>query len=276
MSSLKIVKQSESQFTFSLEEGKAAETIVLDKLPWDSKILRRSCARISAITGNAENRSLKFYQPLVETFRKLGLEYVDVRRTQGEWQRIHGLEAAGFSMIDGILEFGATVEKAKPVDLKEDYSLKLATATEAKMVAVAAGQIEFRSRFFNDPITTKYVSEINSEWAKNSCLNKEHGVWLAMHGVQLAGFITCEKRKPADGKPTGVIGLVGVLPQHQGHGLGPVLIQQACNWFFEQGFHKVTVKTQTDNHGAIRLYGKMGFHPIWTAVTLRWAAEAGI
>jgi ribosomal protein S18 acetylase RimI-like enzyme len=273
VSSAKILKQSENQFVFSLEEGMASEIIVLDKLRWDSKILRRNCARISAITGNAENRSSNFYQPLVDTFRQLGLEYVDVRRSQGEWQRIHGLEAAGFCMIDGILEFGSTVDKAKSVEVKRDYSLKLATSADAGMVAAAAGQIEFRSRFFNDPLTAKYAAEINSEWAKNSCLNKDHGVWLAMHGSQVAGFITCEKRKQADAKPTGVIGLVGVLPQHQGHGLGPILVQRACNWFLEQGFQNVTVKTQTDNHGALRLYGKMGFHPIWTAVTLRWAGS---
>lgn len=66
----------------------------------------------------------------------------------------------------------------------------------------------------------------------------------------------------------GTICLVGVDVKYQGKRIGQRLVQEAANYFRENGFVKVDVTTDINNVSAIRMYEKNGFVVIHRGLTL--------
>ena len=53
---------------------------------------------------------------------------------------------------------------------------------------------------------------------------------------------------------------LAVVPQHQGQGLGYLLVQDLLNQTHRIGLYRLTVNTQNDNNTSLALYQKIGFH----------------
>jgi len=53
-----------------------------------------------------------------------------------------------------------------------------------------------------------------------------------------------------------------VLPGYQGHGLGRMLMQTSAEALRSMKFRELTLTVTSDNHTAVRLYEKLGFHTI--------------
>lgn len=53
---------------------------------------------------------------------------------------------------------------------------------------------------------------------------------------------------------------LAVVPQHQGQGLGYLLVQDLLNQTHSMGLYRLTVNTQNDNTTSLALYQKIGFH----------------
>lgn len=53
---------------------------------------------------------------------------------------------------------------------------------------------------------------------------------------------------------------LAVVPQHQGQGLGYLLVQELLNQTHRIGLYRLTVNTQNDNNTSLALYQKIGFH----------------
>jgi ribosomal protein S18 acetylase RimI-like enzyme len=51
----------------------------------------------------------------------------------------------------------------------------------------------------------------------------------------------------------------GVLPSHQGQGLGRQILLQACKLVLNEGYHFISLEVETDNARAIHLYQACGF-----------------
>ena len=253
-------------------DGEPFESVNIKTLDWDSQVLGLRSAALADMTVLKKDTQFPplHYTPLVAELRGWGMQYVIARRPQSEWTRIHALERSGFRAIDGILEFGKALPNYSPVNLPEGLMLRLATERDAESVGRLAQQTFTKSRFHNDPILNKTQTDrVHFEWGKNACLGiAAQGVWLVERETHLAGFITCNLNGT-----TGSIGLVGVNAADAGQGLGVALVAKACQWFSEKKCIQVRVQTQTDNHAAIRLYGKFSFDPLSTQVTLRWAAS---
>jgi ribosomal protein S18 acetylase RimI-like enzyme len=261
---------------FILEaQGHPTEAVVVKFQEWDSEVLGLKCAIIAEM--NSIEQGTPVYSTLVEEFKRLGLQYVTVRRHAGEWLRIQALEAAGFRMIDGIFQFRKDLPgKDFPgrTSSASESIFRLATAADAERVGRLAVDTFKLSRFHNDPVLTHAQAErVHFEWGKNTCLGRTaQAVWLAEKGEDLAGFITCSLHKTgSDGRPSGSIGLVAVADRFSGQGLGGALIGKAWRWFVDEKCHEIRVQTQIDNFAAMRLYSKAGFEAVSTSVTLRWA-----
>jgi ribosomal protein S18 acetylase RimI-like enzyme len=52
---------------------------------------------------------------------------------------------------------------------------------------------------------------------------------------------------------------IAVHPDHQGHGIGTLLLHDAVRAFWRRGAERVTLNTQTDNRSSRRLYHHLGF-----------------
>jgi ribosomal protein S18 acetylase RimI-like enzyme len=57
----------------------------------------------------------------------------------------------------------------------------------------------------------------------------------------------------------GAIQNVGILPAHRGRGLGTALIFAALAGFQQAGLFRVFLDATAQNHGAVRLYKRLGF-----------------
>jgi ribosomal-protein-alanine N-acetyltransferase len=57
----------------------------------------------------------------------------------------------------------------------------------------------------------------------------------------------------------GHLARLAVLPDYQGQGVGTALVVNLLKSFEKQGFVEVTVNTQSNNMGSIKLYKKLGF-----------------
>lgn len=57
----------------------------------------------------------------------------------------------------------------------------------------------------------------------------------------------------------GAIQNIGITPAHRGRGLGTVLIRQALAGFRKVGVQRVYLEVTAQNHGACRLYERLGF-----------------
>jgi len=62
-----------------------------------------------------------------------------------------------------------------------------------------------------------------------------------------------------DAKGYGSIQNLGISPEHRNFGLGTILLQYALQGFFSNGVRRVTLEVTAQNHGAMRLYQRLGF-----------------
>jgi GNAT superfamily N-acetyltransferase len=65
----------------------------------------------------------------------------------------------------------------------------------------------------------------------------------------------------AEGGPVVLLEDVIVSSQYRGTGIGSRLINHILQWAEEEGFLRVSLVTDADNHGAQRFYQRLGFTP---------------
>jgi aminoglycoside 3-N-acetyltransferase I len=67
-------------------------------------------------------------------------------------------------------------------------------------------------------------------------------------------------------KPTAYLYDVGILPQHQGKGMGKALMAFVCDYCRNQGFKEAYVEAESDDLGAVQFYRKTSFSTEMNAV----------
>ena len=78
-----------------------------------------------------------------------------------------------------------------------------------------------------------------------------------------AGFIRCFIRNEEHRPPFGLIGILGVFPEHRRTGIGYNLVWNVLQEFRKHGLDYAYVGTPEINTPAIRLYKKAGFEPLF-------------
>lgn len=93
--------------------------------------------------------------------------------------------------------------------------------------------------------------------------NPEKGrLFVARTRGRLVGMATVLSTvSSAEGGPVLLLEDVIVSASYRGEGIGSVLVEHILQWAGEQGFLRVSLLTDADNHGAHRFYQKLGFVP---------------
>ena len=120
---------------------------------------------------------------------------------------------------------------------------------------IASGSYELSRFYFDRRFTRTQASAFYREWITKSCDGSADAVFVLPLQDLIAGFITCHRESPEQGR----IGLVGVSENARGAGAGRALIKTAQRYFFDQGAKEVFVVTQGRNIAAQRLYQANGF-----------------
>jgi mycothiol synthase len=74
-------------------------------------------------------------------------------------------------------------------------------------------------------------------------------------------FAKAELREDDEGRPTGWIGQIGVLPAHRGNGLGRWLLRWGVEYLRSRGAGAVELAVEAANERALGLYRRNGFEP---------------
>lgn len=92
-------------------------------------------------------------------------------------------------------------------------------------------------------------------WIKNS-INKSYAdkIFYIREKETILGFVSVKINDN-----TAPIGLIAVLPDAQGKGLGKKLLQKTENYCFENNVKSLDIPTQLENRAACRFYEKMGY-----------------
>jgi GNAT superfamily N-acetyltransferase len=94
------------------------------------------------------------------------------------------------------------------------------------------------------------------------------GTSIALVGGQWVGL--CEMRRSGDDTVTAYQELTGVLPAHQGRGIGTALVVAAATWAKERGYRRLLTSTSTANEAMQRTARRLGF-----VVAGRWSHLLG-
>jgi dTDP-4-amino-4,6-dideoxy-D-galactose acyltransferase len=138
-----------------------------------------------------------------------------------------------------------------------DIRVREARPADLPALEKIAGEIHQSTRFFYDRMFPERLSaELYRTWIRVSLDGYASRTLVGEMNDAVAGYITCSLR---DNGALGQIGLVGVGSDHQGSGIGQVLVTSALGWFSAQHAEQVTVVTQGRNYAAQRLYQRLGF-----------------
>jgi mycothiol synthase len=99
------------------------------------------------------------------------------------------------------------------------------------------------------------------------------GLFFAVRDEEVVGT-ACAWRDDPPAPEFGVLHMVGVLPNHRGHGLGAVLCRQVLQYFADANVPFVRLDTDDWRHPAIATYLQLGFEPLCRDASheSRWAS----
>jgi len=87
------------------------------------------------------------------------------------------------------------------------------------------------------------------------------GLFFATYQRQPVGSACSWKGSP-DEKITGYVHMVGVIPEHQGHGLGYLVSLATLHFFKKHGFQETMLDTDDGRIPALITYLRLGFEPV--------------
>jgi dTDP-4-amino-4,6-dideoxy-D-galactose acyltransferase len=235
-------------------------------LEWDSTFFARRIASVANAALRPED-----VVSVVDWCRADRIECVYVLPDSEDVPAMHALEDAGARLVDVRMMFDRKLEATAGAT---PSTVRPSRPSDVPALRTIAGQSHSNSRFYADPhFPRARCDELYATWIEKSCRGWADRVFVAEHENRPVGYLSCHVREEGRGE----IGIVGVAPEAQGHGLGRDLVVSALRFFAEQGLSRVTVVTQGRNIVAQRLYESMGFrtssvkcwHHLWLEVDPR-------
>lgn len=90
----------------------------------------------------------------------------------------------------------------------------------------------------------------------------DKATWILEHDGRAIGYALagpCDLPHPEVKDGDGELKRIYVLKDHQGGGRGSLLLNTALEWLERDGPRRLWIGVWSENHGAQRLYGRMGF-----------------
>ncbi len=182
----------------------------------------------------------------------------------GDVQR---LAQAGFAVVDTNVIFEWPAGRESSVLSNSGVSVARALPVQHAALQDIAARCFRYSRFHLDPLFPGETADrIKREWIGNYCAgHRGTALYVAMVNDEPAGFLAVIET--AGAIPGAAIDLVGVAPEHQGHGVGTALVTH----FIEQWRPRagvLRVGTQIANLPSIAFYQSKGFRIVESSYVL--------
>jgi dTDP-4-amino-4,6-dideoxy-D-galactose acyltransferase len=112
------------------------------------------------------------------------------------------------------------------------------------------------SRFLLDPnFGNEKFKQLYQIWINNSVSNEfATDVMIYKEENKTVGLLTYKSNENE-----AFVGLIAVSNEHQGKGIGGILLRHLETILFNQGINSLTIPTQLENHSACSFYKKQGY-----------------
>lgn len=223
----------------------------LEPLEWESEFFGLCTAKL-----HIDPAAVAVTEPAFAAYAR-----VQVKVNADDAQILDTLQARGFQLVEGEIDLCITPGGTTP----SPVDVKTATGSDISAISAAAGAA-FRLSRFRPPWYQPQDSErFYARWAEKAVLGTFDHLCLLIKSSsgETQGFVTL--RQTAQGAAR--IGLLAVLPEWQGHGVGKQLMTAAKQWCVANSVSRLYVATQTSNLAALNLYiasgGKISRSAYW-------------
>ena len=183
-----------------------------------------TCARF-----NGRDTEFPDLADVEQTAKLLGVAIISTRIDASAMDRVHGLEANGYQLMDTLVYYGRSLQHVGASrQPPEGVTLRLATPGDAHSVECIAGAA-FRGYFGHyhaDPrLDNAGADAAYVEWAANSVAQASDTtpVLLALKAEEIIGFATLRFETPTESE----VILNAVDPNHRGGGVYTSIIERA-------------------------------------------------
>ena len=158
------------------------------------------------------------------------------------------LEARGFERLTDVI---ALVKFGRALPDVSGASVCLRPATDADVPAVVAvDRAAFTPHWWHSEDTLRRRAVASSHFV------------VAEVAGSVVGYAEGELRLP-----DAHLNRIAVHPDHQGHGVGALLLRDVLRAFWQSEANQVSLNTQTDNRFSQQLYRHFGFEPLGSTMT---------
>lgn len=238
-------------------------------LPWDSKVVGVSMAKIGHLIAHAEGvpRAIllkALLQGVLAFAKDKGARHLSLRVDCDDLEAVHCLEAEGFQLMDCLMTYLSHCRSETLPPIKTFYKIREYRPQDREAVLTIAHTMyaDYQGRFAVDPFLPPDASRrFYQAWAENAC-SGERGdrILLAERGERIVGFLTYQFN-PTVFKSTGIRiagrGLAAVLPEGAGSFVG--IIKFLLERLQGEGTDLVEFDSKLGNLPALRTYQKLGF-----------------
>jgi|SRR5471030_149452 len=211
----------------------------LEFLDWESQFFNVRTAKL-----HIQSAAEPLTEAVVSTY-----ELVQAKVDADDVTTIDALHSLGFQLAEGEIDVCLTLDGRAQTDIPLAQKAGGPDIAEISAAASAAFRLSrFRAPWYQPHDSARFYAM----WAEKAVLGTFDHVCLQIKGPdgERRGFVTL--RQTATGEAR--IGLLAVLPQWQGIGIGKQLMEAAQHWCAEHGLSRLQVATQTGNVAALNLY----------------------
>lgn len=266
--------RSERQLFAAYSDGLLVGLSAISDLPWDSRVFGRGMGAIGAILidpaapkGSVACEGL--IRACVEWARDNALEFVLCRAFCDDSTIIHGLERAGFLLVDTLLEYvfdgrKTSLESIARPEARPELILRSADAADLGGLLELAnvsfsthfGRYHADSRFSRDQATRVY-----EEWVRSSLAGYADWIIVAEIGGRIAGCSIWKRPSPVEkGMPVrvGHYSIAATHPDFAGLGLFQTLTYAGMELLIGE-VDCIEGPTHVNNYPVQRGYSKLGW-----------------
>jgi ribosomal protein S18 acetylase RimI-like enzyme len=239
---------------------------------WDSAHFNLKIGKLSFCFFGSEanlNARIILLRNLIHESKRKNFDLVFVRVPMDDMLTVIALERAGAILTDVLMTLQKDLDDFSDPNIEIDgVDVTEASKEDVRSLCEIGRKVFKFDHFHSDPALPTYLcDELYVEWIKNSLQGLADKVLVAKRNQRAVGFITCKIESITQKCKFGFIDLIGVEPEEGSKGIGGLLINKALNWFIKF-VPSVYVGTQVRNIGAMRLYTRLGFKPVYSEATM--------
>ncbi|MDF7661008.1 dTDP-4-amino-4,6-dideoxy-D-galactose acyltransferase [Erwiniaceae bacterium L1_54_6] len=214
-------------------------SVSINPLPWESGFFGVQTARLDVDGDTPLTQALQ--RPCALWQIKVAADRNDV---------IDAISQHGFQLVEGEADLAINIKRTE-----RQTGVRIARETQIPQLRTAAAQAFRLSRFRAPWFQADDSSRFYAQWIENAVRGTFDNQCLIASDEQgvLQGFVSIREQND-DAR----IGLLAVLPEAQGKGIGQRLLLAAADWGRVRQLNRLRVATQLSNLTAMRLYLRSG------------------